>query len=333
MIPHAGAALALAAVLAAPPAQPAPGDLPGTTSKIMADMSGRPVQLSYYRYLAKRDSRPGQRAWDPDKRAFVTINGLTSVSVGDGGHIADVTVSPDERWQAIHLQYRPRRPPAVRMADRETGRTIEVELPVGTDPARQGQYLNTQWPTWSPDGRTLLVNVFAPGSEPRSEGIVLIDVPSLKARFVRIEKALITVGGFQWTRDGKGVVVRWGKNGRSSIRQYDLNGVVQRTWKVRGRPAGHGLGTFSPSGRRFLTACQALESSACVWDTATGKAVTRIKVAFRFPVFGWYDEEHLLVPVRDGYGVTDLKGKVVETLVKVGAKEAFFPRFDARNTR
>ncbi|MEV0387391.1 hypothetical protein [Nonomuraea sp. NPDC050643] len=186
------------------------------------------------------------------------------------------------------------------------------------------------WPTWSPDGRTLLVNVFEPGSEPRSEGIVLIDVPSLKPRFVRIEKALITVGGFQWTHDSKGVVVRWGKNGKSSIRQYDLKGAVKRTWKVRGRPASHGLGTFAPSGRRFLTACHSLESSACVWDTATGKAVTRIKVANRFPVFGWYDEKHLLLPVRDGFGVVDLKGKVVETLVKVGRRENFYPRFDAR---
>ncbi|MFC4536301.1 hypothetical protein [Sphaerisporangium dianthi] len=36
-------------------------------------------------------------------------------------------------------------------------------------------------------GRHLLANVFEAGFEPRSEGIVLIDVPALKARFVRIE--------------------------------------------------------------------------------------------------------------------------------------------------
>ncbi|GAA1686192.1 hypothetical protein GCM10009733_098580 [Nonomuraea maheshkhaliensis] len=78
-----------------------------------------------------------------------------------------------------------------------------------------------------------------------------IDVPSPRPRFVRIEKALITVGGFLRTRDGKGLVVRWGKNGRTSVRRYDLKGAVERTWHVRGRPVGHGLGTFSPSGRRF----------------------------------------------------------------------------------
>ncbi|SDH00193.1 PD40 domain-containing protein [Nonomuraea jiangxiensis] len=314
---HLGTALALTAVLAAPPAQPPVGKLPDTTAKIVAKMSGRPVQLSFYSYFTEGGPRPGQRAWDPAKRAFVKIDG-------------QVTVSPDERWQAVHLQDRRQGQPSVRFVDRRTGKATEVELPVRTDPKQAGQYLNTLWPTWSPDGRTLLVNVFEPGSEPRSEGIVLIDVPSLKPRFIRIEKALITVGGFQWTRDSKGVVVRWGKNGKSVIRQYDLEGAVKRTWKVRGRPASHGLGTFSPSGRRFLTACHSLESSACVWDTATGKAVTRIKVAHRFPVFGWYDEKHLLLPVRDGFGVVNLKGKVVETLVKVGEKENFYPRFDAR---
>ncbi|MEU8402475.1 hypothetical protein AB0C28_45430 [Nonomuraea sp. NPDC048892] len=189
------------------------------------------------------------------------------------------------------------------------------------------------WPTWSPDGRTLLVNVFEPGFEPRSAGVVLIDVPSLRPRFVRIEKALITVGGFQWTRDSKGLVVRWGKNGRTSVRRYDLEGAVERTWHVRGRPVGHGLGTFSPSGRRFVTACTSLERSACVWDSATGRAVTRLKTTFSpvwGPVLGWYDEKHLLAPVRDGFGVVELKGRVVETLIKAGKKEQIRPLFDAR---
>ncbi|MFB4279535.1 TolB family protein [Nonomuraea sp. MTCD27] len=314
---HLGTALALTAMLAATPVQPPVGKLPGTTAKIVAKMSGRPVQLGFYSYFTESDPGSGQRAWDPARRAFVEIDG-------------EATVSPDERWQAVHLRDRREGPPMVRFVDRKTGKATEVVLPVEADPTREGRYLNTMWPTWSPDGRTLLVNVFEPGSEPRSAGIVLIDVPSLKPRFVRIEKALITVGGFQWTRDSKGVVVRWGKNGKSSIRQYDLEGAMKRTWKVRGRPASHGLGTFSPSGRRFLTACHSLESSACVWDTASGKAVTRIKVAHRFPVFGWYDEKHLLLPVRDGFGVVDLKGKVVETLVKVDDKANFYPRFDAR---
>lgn len=157
--------------------------------------------------------------------------------------------------------------------------------------------------------------------------------PSLKPRFVRIENALITVGGFQWTRDGKGVVVRWGKNGKSSIRQYDLKGAVKRTWHVRGRPAAQGLGTFTPSGRRFVTACTSPERAACVWDTATGKAVTRVKPAFspyRGPVIGGYDERHLLAPTSDGFGIVDLKGKVVETLIKVSKKNHFYPYFEAR---
>ncbi|MGR6918324.1 hypothetical protein ACU635_29110 [[Actinomadura] parvosata] len=316
MITNLAAALALTVTLGAPPAQPAAGTrLPGTGARVVADLAGRPVRLTSYSVLGP-DS---QRAWSPDRKAFVKADG-------------PLTVSPGERWEAT-LVTRVPGPPTVRFLDRRTGRKTEVELPVPEDPERGNAYLHTSWPTWSPDGRTLLVNVFEPGFEPRSEGIVLVDVPALKARFVRIENALITVGGFQWTRDSKGVVVRWGKNGRSAVRQYDLTGAVKRTWQVRGRPVGHGLGTFSPSGRRFVTACTSLEKAACVWDTRTGKAVTRIKIAFSpvwGAVLGWYDERHLLAPVRDGFGVVDLKGRVVETLVKADKKQRIHPWFDAR---
>jgi hypothetical protein len=316
-----GATLALTAALGAPPVQPAAGTkLPGTKATIAAKMAGRPIQLSSYSTLSPGANPFEQWAWSPAKRAFVKADGT-------------VTVSPGERWEATLLESRRRSAPTVRFVDRQTGKNSEVELPVPADPERPGQYLDTLWPTWSPNGRHLLLNVFEPWSEPRSEGIVLVDVPALKARFVRIQNALITVGGFQWTRDSKGVVVRWGKNGKSSVRRYDLTGAVKRTWHVRGRPAGHGLGTFSPSGRRFVTACTSLEKSACVWDTATGKAVTRIKITFSpvwGPVLGWYDDRHLLAPVRDGVGVVDLKGRVVETLVKVGKDHGIYPLFDAR---
>ncbi|MEU8377693.1 hypothetical protein [Streptosporangium sp. NPDC048865] len=242
-------------------------------------------------------------------------------------------MSPDERWTATLTEPARSGRPAVAFADNRSGARRNVELPVPADPEQEGRYLRTLWPTWSPDGRRLLLNVFEPGFEPRSEGIVLIDVPTLKARFVRIENALITVGGFQWTRDGKGVVVRWGKNGKSSVRRYDLTGAVKRTWHVRGRPAAQGQGTFTPSGRRFVTACTSLEKSACVWDTATGKAVTRIKLASSpvwSPVLGWYDERHLLAPTPGGVGIVDLRGKVVETLLKAPEKRGIHLRFEAR---
>jgi hypothetical protein len=60
---------------------------------------------------------------------------------------------------------------------------LGVALPVPADPQGYDGYLRTLWPTWSPDGRRLLLNVFEAGNEPRSAGIVLIDVPSLKPRF------------------------------------------------------------------------------------------------------------------------------------------------------
>ncbi|NUP22192.1 MAG: hypothetical protein HOZ81_40255 [Streptomyces sp.] len=328
MIVHMSAAVAMAAMLGVSPVQPPIGRLPDTTAKVVSTMAGRPLQLSSY--TGRKPGHPHQTwVWNPAKRAFSEIEGST-------------TISPDERWEATLLPDRTMHDrtgtvPTVRFTDRESGRTTKVALPVALDAKRDSRYhLRTGWPTWSPDGARLLVNVFEPGFQPRSAGIVLIDVPSLKARFVRIEKALITVGGFQWTRDSDGVVVRWGKNGRSAIRQYDLKGAVKRTWHVRGRPSGDALGTFSPSGRRFVTACTSLERAACVWETATGKAVARIQVAFSptwGPVLGWYDERHLLAPVEKGFGVVDLKGKVVETLIEVGKGENIQVRFDARGER
>ncbi|MFD0480259.1 hypothetical protein ACFQ0B_78155 [Nonomuraea thailandensis] len=258
----------------------------------MATMAGRPVQFTSY--LGHHEGAPGAKAWawDPVKRVFVTTGGFF------------VSVSPDERWQATFSASDPRVVPQVRLLDRKTGVTTTVKLPVPVVPGRPQHDLSVGGLTWSPDSRHLLLDVGKSGDATRSEGIALIEVPSLKPRFVRIENALITVGGFQWTRDGKGVVVRWGKNGRSSIRRYDLDGSVRRTWHVRGRPAGDGQGAFTPSGRRFVTACMPLEKYACVWDTATGKAVTRIKLAFRpmgGNVLGWYDEHHLLATTRQGW--------------------------------
>jgi hypothetical protein len=65
-------------------------------------------------------------------------------------------------------------------------------------------------------------------------------------------------------------------------------------------------------------------------------AVTRIKVAFSpmwGAVLGWYDERHLLAPVPGGFGVVDLKGRVVETLVKVGKNQRIHPSFTANTMR
>ncbi|GAA3556329.1 hypothetical protein GCM10022419_040930 [Nonomuraea rosea] len=319
MIANLGVVLAMTAALGAAPAQPVAGPLPGTAARLVAKMAGRPIQFTSYATPATMPSRPW--VWEPAKRAFVQSD------------TRGVAVSPDGRWATSLGGNKSSGAPEVTFVDRRTGDRTVVPLPVAADPKLAGNYLHTLWPTWSPDGRKLLFNVFASGSEPRSEGIVLVDVPAMKARFVRIKKALITVGGFEWTRDSKGVVVRWGKNGKTSIRKYDLTGAVKRTWHVRGRPASDGQGTFSPSGRRFVTACMPLEKSACVWDTATGKAVTRIKLAFSpvwGSVLGWYDERHLLAPVPQGIGIVDLTGKVVETLVKIPKNEGFYAEFEAR---
>ncbi|MEV0387392.1 hypothetical protein [Nonomuraea sp. NPDC050643] len=56
-MPYLGTALALTAVLAAPPAQPPVGELPGTNAEVVAKMGGRPVQLTSYAGFLR--GRPG----------------------------------------------------------------------------------------------------------------------------------------------------------------------------------------------------------------------------------------------------------------------------------
>ncbi|MGW0811498.1 hypothetical protein [Nonomuraea sp. NPDC002799] len=326
--------MALAAVLGAQPVQPPVGRLPETKAEIVAKMAGRPVQLTSY-CCVKAGSRYDllrRWVWSPAKRTFVKT------------YAGPVTVSPDERWQVTHASFRADLPPKMRLLDRKTGNSTDVELPVSVDPESTSLYLNAAWPTWSPDSKHLLLNVFKPwrrGYADRSEGVVLIDVPSLQPKFVRVENALLSNSGFQWTRDGKGIVAQWGTSGKSVIRQFDLQGMIKRTWGVPGYPVDDALGTFAPSGRRFVTACGSSMRVACVWDTATGKPVAKIKLADPRPehvlgrdyVLGWYDEQHLLAPVSQGYGIVNLKGTVVETLIKVDKKDPFFyPWFAARDT-
>ncbi|WP_188195172.1 hypothetical protein [Nonomuraea sp. SYSU D8015] len=47
-------------------------------------------------------------------------------------------------------------------------------------------------------------------------------------------------------------------------------------------------------------------------------------------MLGWYDERHLLAPTDQGFGIVNFKGKVVETLIKVGKNDHFHPRLEAR---
>ncbi|MBB5776919.1 PD40 domain-containing protein [Nonomuraea jabiensis] len=324
---------------AAPPAQPTKGPLPGVTERtrdgqvgkgqavVVADLNGRPVQFTSY---GTTDLQPRRNpftlwAWQPDRRRFVKTD------------YAELAVSPDGRWTVAHLES-PGEPgkDRLRITDRKTGKSqdLDIELTEYT-PADTGnggtRYPQMRWPRWSPDGKKLLFTVSLARQDDRSAGVLILDLPDFAPRFIKIHKALVTVGGFEWNQDGTRFLVRHGRLGSTTVRLYDLQGEAAKEYEVRGRPGGDGRGVFSPSGKRFVTACLPLEKAACVWDAATGKAVTRLPVVAgaRPTTLGWYDEKHLLISTAAGIGIMDLKGRVTETLLKLGRNSAIYPHFSA----
>ncbi|GAA3210164.1 hypothetical protein GCM10020216_013840 [Nonomuraea helvata] len=247
----------------------------------------------------------------------------------------ETAVSPDGRWTVAHLTFTEPGKDRLRIIDRKTGksRDIEIELTEYTPSTENGgtQYPQMRWPRWSPDGKKLLFTVSLARQDDRSAGVLILDLPDFTPRFIKIHKALVTVGGFEWNQDGTRFLVRHGRLGSTTVRLYDLQGKAVKEYQVRGRPGGDGRGVFSPSGKRFVTACLPLEKAACVWDAATGKAVTRLPVVAgaRPTTLGWYDEKHLLISTAAGIGIVDLKGRVTETLLKLGKSSEIYPHFGA----
>ncbi|MBT2231779.1 PD40 domain-containing protein [Nonomuraea sp. NEAU-A123] len=318
---------------AVPIPQPTRGPLPGATERtgngqaaVIADLNGRPIQLTSYGIL---DVHPqgdpfALWAWQPGRRRFIKTNG-------------EVAVSPDGRWSVAHPGS-PREPgkERLRILDRTTGKSRDVAIdlteytPASTENGGT-QYPQMRWPKWSPDGQKLLFTVSLARQGDRSAGVLILGLPDFTPRFIKIHKALVTVGGFEWNHDGTRFLVRHGRLGGTTVRLYDLQGKATREYQVRGRPGGDGRGVFSPSGKRFVTACLPLEKAACVWDAVTGKAVTRLPIApsGRPTTLGWYDEKHLLISTAAGIGIVDLKGRVTETLLKLGKKTQIYPHFSA----
>jgi WD40 repeat protein len=326
------------ATAAAPPPQPTRGPLPGVTERtgdgqfgkgqaaVVADLNGRPIQLTSYTTVDMRNHGGPFTlwTWQPDRRRFIKSD------------YGDFAVSPDGRWTVARLQSREEPGNRLRILDRTTGKSRDVAIqltdytPAETDNGGT-QYPQMRWPRWSPDGKKLLFTVSLARQGDRSAGVLILDVPDLTPRFVKIHKALVTVGGFEWNQDGTRFLVRHGRLGSTTVRLYDLQGKATKEYQVRGRPGGDGRGVFSPSGKRFVTACLPLEKAACVWDASTGKAVTRLPIVSsgRPTTLGWYDEKHLLITTRAGVGIVDLKGRVTETLLKLGKKSEIFPHFSA----
>ncbi|GIH28878.1 hypothetical protein Aph01nite_71880 [Acrocarpospora phusangensis] len=223
---------------------------------------------------------------------------------------AEPVLSPDGRTLAVYT-------PAVIAFTGDRPFTVPLE-PYGT----------TERPTWSRDGKQLLLTVLSDGEEPRPSGFVLIDLATQRATLVDTDDE--TTGGevgYAWLPDGTGVAVGYqpGREGQGDhgVRFRGLDGAERRTMHWVGETYGRRM--FSPSGRQFVTFCPS-GGTFCLWDGTTGVRLASIAVyiddAF---LSGWYDDTHLIVGDPNGKThkvvAMDLRGRTPRVLAEIAAKD------------
>ncbi|MCC5582187.1 hypothetical protein IMZ11_42020, partial [Microtetraspora sp. AC03309] len=180
-------------------------------------------------------------------------------------------------------------------------------------------------PTWSRDGKRLLLTLSVPGEKPRPSGFVLVDPAARTAMLVDTDdEARGGESQFAWLPDGSGVAVGYETGTGNGLRLRDLAGRELRTLRWVGQ--SYGRRTFSPSGRLFVTFCPS-GGSLCLWDRATG--VRQASIALPSPdmsLLGWYDDAHLIVHDPDGKKthrviVLDTRGREQRVLAEIPAAE------------
>ncbi|GLW07969.1 hypothetical protein Misp01_30990 [Microtetraspora sp. NBRC 13810] len=222
-------------------------------------------------------------------------------------------VSPAGDWVALN--------PWFKFQNSDTDRIGFLNLATGErfSVATVQKPQETWFPTWSRDGRRLLLSVTSEKRE-RITGFVLVDVAARKATVVESEFSDNPSLNFAFTPDGT-ITRGFYNNDRFGVDLYDATGRVIRTMHWVGRPVGYDW--YSPSGRYFVTVCPS-EEDACVWDARTGGRKATVRLPKKdASLLGWFNENNLIFQVPDGNGrtakvhVVDLTGAKVRLLADV----------------
>ncbi|MBT2233779.1 hypothetical protein [Nonomuraea sp. NEAU-A123] len=200
--------------------------------------------------------------------------------------------------------------------ERTTGRRFSVPTVAPS--------LHVKSPQWSGDGRRLLLTAY---SDKEAVGPVVVDVAARRGTLTRIDTPGTGTQPYLWLPDGSGVVRIAGK---TQLRAYSLNGTVLRTYP----DAAAAVNTdewFSPSGRRLAAICPGKPAAACLLDTATGERQTRVPLPTGTTLWGWFNEDHLLVYGDGTVDVLDGAGRPVRRLAELetgdkGSWEVHFTR-------
>jgi hypothetical protein len=160
-------------------------------------------------------------------------------------------------------------------------------------------------PTWSPDGRTVLVTTISVDSTlGQRDGFALVDTSTWAVRRVT---GLIGAGDFglvgsalDWSPDGRAVVGpvdRWSYGDPEyGLRWFGLDGGTLRELPTAGVARSLGTQPTSPSGRRAAVLSR---DRVAVVDTRTGRELFRTADP-TLTVYGWRDEDHLVVDTGTG---------------------------------
>ncbi|MFI7125759.1 PQQ-binding-like beta-propeller repeat protein [Nonomuraea sp. NPDC050153] len=262
--------------------------LPGTEVTVAQDVTAPPVVIAYL-----LDGHPYVRA----KGTFTRL-----------GEKVDA-LSPDGAWGARTAKSYPSRgrDPVTILdtAKRSVRRIPTVEAPMGVAS-----------PVWSPDGRTLLLTATDRGT---ITGFVVVDLATMRPRFVRVADGGRYSGRFRWGGDAGTVAVQSGPlsdyedaDDDFDVTFFDLDGTVKRRLENVGKLID-GQNWASPSGLLFATRCPERASQTCLWRTSDGTRTAQIP--FEPGAFvSWYDDArflgwHRLTPEEQALAVTDFPGR------------------------
>ncbi|MFC4530671.1 serine/threonine protein kinase [Sphaerisporangium dianthi] len=242
-------------------------------------------------------------------RPFKSFARERSGTFKEVGLAEEPVMSPGGEWVALN--------PWVKFQNSDTDRVKFLNLRTNESFAvtTVKKPSRTMFPTWSRDGRRLLMSVVNEKGE-LVTGFAVIDVVARTATVVDAQYS--DAIGLPFTFTPTGEVARGYSGSKSNgIDFYDMSGKVARTMHWVGAPRD--LDWYSPSGLQFVTICPN-KDDICVWDARTGdRKATVPGLSDDGNLLGWFGEDHLLVqePTKKGKAqikIMDFLGRVKRVL-------------------